>query len=559
VRAIIANKRFIGSSPFGKSEKMQQMLHTRFRTASQELLQVVSPVVNIRRCNSKFLFNSLPKGLFHMKASPPKLHTSHLTADEKALLRCQTALDLKDRGEYFRAQEVMRPLWKGMGTQPETAGLHPTVVAEVLLCVGTLTRWIGSRNQAREAQTIAKDLITQSISAYESLGDVLKVAAARSELAYCYWREGAFGEARIWFDTALQKLTTEGTTRANALFGLAVVEWADSRFAEALRILTANARLFEKISNYTLKGAYHTQLAIVLRSLITAENRSDYIQRAIAEYQEADNYFRLARHVGFRADVKNNVGFLLYKLSRYEEAHKRIDEARQLASSLKDRVRAAQVDDTRAQVFLAEGKLAEAEAVARRAVGTLEKTDHLCLLADALITHGTALARLPAQKERANFTLNRAIEVAHYVGANNKAGLASLTLIEELLDDLKPEILSETYAKANHWLAEFQSEEVQSRLNAVARKVLAKKLPMPTQAVEKFQPCSLHDEVLKFEGTIIRRALIAVNGRISRAANLLSITRQGLAAMINTRHPELLTLRSPVRRRPRKRDAGNAA
>lgn len=408
-----------------------------------------------------------------MKASPPRLHTSHLTADEKALQRCEAALRLKDRGEYFKSQEVMRPFWKGLGTRPETAGLHSTVIAEVLLCVGILSRWIGSRNQTRESQTLAKDLISEAITLYESFGDVLKVASARSELAYCYWREGAFGEARIMFDTALQKLTTAGTTRANALIGLSVVEWADSRFAEALRILTANVRLFETTSNYTLKGAYHAQLAIVLRSLITAENRTDYIQRAINEYQQADNFFKVARNVGYRADVKNNVGFLLYKLSRFEEAHQQINVARDLAVSLRDRVRVAQFDDTRAQVLIAEGNLVKAETVARHAVSTLEKSDHQCLLADALITHGIALARLPDQAERAVLTLQRATEVADRVGAFNKAGLASLTLMEELADSLSPEMTVTTYHQASHWLSKLESQDIQLRLNAVARKVLA--------------------------------------------------------------------------------------
>jgi tetratricopeptide (TPR) repeat protein len=240
----------------------------------------------------------------------------------------------------------MRPFWKGLGTRPETAGLHSTVVAEVLLCVGILTRWIGSRNQSQEAQTIAKELISESLTLYESLGDVLKVASARSELAYCYWREGALGEARIMFDAALQKLTTGGTTQANALLGLAVVEWSDSRYAEALQILTVNASLFNRIANQAIKGAYHSQIAMVLRKLVTTENKADYLQRAITEYQQADNHFRLARNIVFRADVKNNVGNLLRQLSRFQEAHTYLAEARRLTVSVRDRVRTAQVDDT---------------------------------------------------------------------------------------------------------------------------------------------------------------------------------------------------------------------
>lgn len=450
-----------------------------------------------------------------MKESPPRLHTSNLTADEKALQRCEAALRLKDRGEYFKSQEVMRPFWKGLGTRPATAGLHQSVIAEVLLCVGILTRWIGSRNQSREAQTVAKDLITEAITLFESFGDVLKVAAGRSELAYCYWREGAFNEARIWFETALQKLTTEGNTRANALLGLAVVEWADSRYAESLRILIANSTLFKRISNHTIKGAYHTQVAMVLCNLITAENKSDYIRRAINEFHEADNYFKLARNIGYRADVLNNVAFLLYKLSRFEEAHRYLTEARRLASTAKDRVRVAQMDDTQALVFLAEGKSFEAEAAARRAVSILERTDHFCLLADMLITHGMTLARLP-DTERAEATLQRAIEISLKVDAFTKAGLAALTLVEELIGELDQKVIIDFYNRANHWLSALANEEVQLRLNVAARKVLESKPSEADNATARLiKPTKLREDVLRFEGMLIRRALVATEGRVT--------------------------------------------
>ena len=94
------------------------------------------------------------------------------------------------------------------------------MVAEVLLHVGILTRWIGSKNQISDAQDIAKDLISESITLFESLGDSLRVAAARAELAICYWWAGALDEARIMLTEALKRITTEGNTRANALIFL---------------------------------------------------------------------------------------------------------------------------------------------------------------------------------------------------------------------------------------------------------------------------------------------------------------------------------------------------
>jgi tetratricopeptide (TPR) repeat protein len=506
---------------------------------------------NIRAANR---VDSLRKVIQEMRPTLLKFDTSRLTANEEALLRCQTALELKDKGEYFSAQEVMRPFWKGIGERPETERLSRGVAAEVLLCAGILTAWIGSKNQVRYAPEAAKDLITQSLTIYESLNDGLKVATARAEIAYCYWHEGALGEARIWFNDALQKLTTEGNTRALALLRLAIVEWSALRYDEAKKILIGNRRLFERISNHAIKGGYHHQLAMLLRTQAVSENRDDYFQDAIREYEEADQHFRLAQNSLFRANVKNNLGNLLRNLSRFTEAHKYLDEARRLTVRIKDKVETAQIDDTRARVFIDEGRLAEAESVARRAVSVLEKSGQQCLLADTLITHGIALARLSNQTpELAHFTLQRAIEVAYQVGAYNKAGLAALTLIEELADGLASEVVVAAYDQANRWLAELQeSQEMQLRLNAAARKVLAKN-PLSLKPGESvFTPCNLRDEVLKFEGALISRALAATNGRVTRAAALLSTTHQNLASTINRRHPELLQLRSPVRPRGRR-------
>jgi hypothetical protein len=91
----------------------------------------------------------------------------------------------------------------------------------------------------------------------------------------------------------------------------------------------------------------------------------------------------------------------------------------------------AQIDGTCAEILIAEGKFKAAEAVARRAATSLRNVGHRCWLADALILQAIALARLGKQ-ERSQVILQRAIEVAHEADALNKAGLAALTMIEEI-------------------------------------------------------------------------------------------------------------------------------
>src|SRR6185369_10617324 len=97
-----------------------------------------------------------------MRITSRGFDVAHITGNEKALLRCERALELKDKGDYSGAQKVMQPLWKSVGERPNVQGLHPSTAAEVLLCVGIMTCWIGNKNQIPDSHENAKDLINES-------------------------------------------------------------------------------------------------------------------------------------------------------------------------------------------------------------------------------------------------------------------------------------------------------------------------------------------------------------------------------------------------------------
>jgi tetratricopeptide (TPR) repeat protein len=199
---------------------------------------------------------------------------------------------------------------------------------------------------------------------------------------------------------------------------------------------------------------------------------------------------------------------------------------------------------------LAQRKFDEAESVIRGAVRVLERSGQQCLLAEALTTYGIALARL-GKKEQAQFTFQRAMEVAHQVGALNKAGLAALTLIEEVAE-LPPDVSNLAYDRAIEWLATSQSQEVLQRLIAITKKLRANSNIEPDAEDATgglFTKRDLTKEKLKHERELIRQALAQVDGRLTRAASLLGMSYQGLAYIIEKRHPELLKERSPIRRR----------
>jgi tetratricopeptide (TPR) repeat protein len=421
-----------------------------------------------------------------------------------------------------------------------------------------LTGWLGSAKQVPGSQEIAKDLISESRALYETLDITEKVAEAGVYLSTCYWREGAFDEARVTLRLVLDRLgEKQSEQKLRALLNLGIVEKGATRDRDALRIYTEAAPLFDRSSNHSLKGKFHNSYATVLKGLGTAEERDEYIDRALVEYAAASFHFEQAGHRRFQARVENNVGFLFASIGRFSEAQHHLTRARSLHLSVGDHGGAAGAEDTRAQAFLLEGKYDQAERAARSAVRSLKRGGEQALLAEALTTHAKALARLK-QSHVARTTLDHAIEIAQTAGSPNAGGIAAVTAIEELNSYLSANALQEYYRTAEALLTNSQDRSLITRLGQCARRVLAaaategsSETTSPVVPVEMPPGFSLDAEVLRYEGNLIRKALEDSGGSVTRAARLLGVTHQGLAFILNGRHSDLLSIRTPVKRRRR--------
>lgn len=468
-----------------------------------------------------------------------------LTRDERARLRCRLAKELEDIGNYEAAREAMGELWPEVGGRPVLDELTEATTAEVVLRVGVLTGWLGSTKQIEGAQETAKNLISESINRFEALQDTAKIAEAQTELGYCYWREGAYDAAREILNEAVNLLgDRRDWLKALALLRSAIVEKSATRYNDALRLYVEAAPLFQESGSDSLKGKFHNGYANVLVNLAHIERRDDYRDRAFVEYAAASYHFEQAGHTRYHACVENNLGYLFCTIKKFPEAHEHLDRAQALFTSMKDSVHTAQVDDTRAKVLLAEGRITEAERLVRAAVRTLERGGEQSLLAEALTTHGVALARLGSHKV-ARLTLQRAVEVAQNAGDTEGAGLAALIILEELAEHMSATDLSATYDRAAELLANSVHQDHKDRLLAVSRRVLFLTGTLPTPPTWK--GFNLYDAVLRFEARLIERALREAGGIVSRAAQLLGIDRTSLDAMLHRgRHKALAHLRTPV-------------
>jgi len=473
---------------------------------------------------------------------PPHTHA------ERVLRRCSMAADLIHGGQYEAAREALGELWRGTGRPPNVEGLDERVSAEVFLQVGVLSGWVGASQQSTGSQEAAKDLISRSVNLFESLGDTARVSEARCDLALCYWREGAYDEARVLLSGAFEQVT-DTVWRAKILTRLGTVEFSAGRYNDALNLLRTHAHVFDERVSHTLRGSFHSHLALTLKQLGTVERRPDYLDQAIIEFTAAIHHYEQARHDRYLATNENNLANLLRKMGHYSQAHEHLDRAGVILGRLKDAGLLAQVDETRARLLVDEKQYREAGRVVARAVEVLEQGGGSAVLADALTTQGVVWARL-GDSERSVEVLRRGVAVAEEAGALSNAGLAALALIEEhgtRRGALTRDELYDLYRRADRMLKDRQDAETVERLRVCARVVMQRLASIQFDD----QNFTLFSAVHELEADLIRRALEDACGSVTKAARLLGIRHQSLINMLNVRHRELLKLRKPQEKRRR--------
>ena len=480
-----------------------------------------------------------------------------LSINERALLACRLAKKLEKTGEYDAAYEAVADFWPDRAQRPNLEGLDEPTRAEILLRTGALAGWLGSADQVAGSQEAAKNLITASIEIFERLAQLRGVAEARGDLALCYWREGAYDEGRITVASALSLVKDEDVDlRATLLLRSATIELAAQRLGEAFRIFNESAELLKQSLDHALKGSYHSLFAVLLRRLVTEENRTEYIDKALIEYAAASFHFEQVGNVRGRARDENNLGFLYYSIGHFRDAHEHLDRARRLFIKLKDVGTAAQVDETRARTLLAEGRLREAERMIKAAIRVLENGGQQAVLAEALTTHGTIVARL-GHPARAALLLQRAIAMAEMVGDREGSGRTHLTIIEELADQTPLKQLGQVYGSAADLLDESQDPAINKRLIACARKIIDASLNERMQESRDLEghswdEFSMRREIEKVEKVMIQRALRDAGGSVTKASKLLGFHHhQSLISLLNSRHREMVPQRSRARRRHR--------
>ena len=464
--------------------------------------------------------------------------------DRQARHKCELAKQLENAGDYEEARLALEGLWNTIGQRPIVAGLEPSTKAELLLRVGSLSGWIGSSQQIANAQEFAKDLLAESARIFASLGQQEKAVEAETDLAICYWRAGAMDEAAIWFQEALSRAST-AENRVRILINKAIVNIFSNQIDEALELLNQATPLLVQIDDHATHGRYHMQRALAFKR----RGGPDNLDRALIENAAASYHLEQARHTRYLARVENNIGYILMELGRHEEALEHLNRAQHIFTTMEDSGSVAQVNETRARVFLAQNRYADAEHAATAAVKILERGDEQSLLSEAVATCGIALARLDRHQEAFDY-LSRSAEIAEVAGDRVASGRTRLIIIEQLQSHLSATDLFNLYLEADERVGQVPDADTVECLRSASRITIAAAQRALSRSIEDLlEGGSLKEEVTRYEGELVKRAMDESAGQVTSAARILGITHQALCEMLKSRHKSLRVKPPRARRR----------
>jgi len=170
-------------------------------------------------------------------------------------------------------------------------------------------------------------------------------------------------------------------------------------------------------------------------------------------------------------------------------------------------------------------------------------------LADELITQGIELARLK-HSGHAEFLFKTGITVAMRCGAQDRVALAALTMLEEL-DQLPTRTMYDAIEMALE-MPESMGLEMLRRVSQAAAKVIkrasAKGSNQAATEVDCKLPTDLEYEMLLYERSIFRSALVDAQGSLIQAARSVGLKPGKLFRRLRVEHQPLLhRLRPPVR------------
>ena len=346
---------------------------------------------------------------------------------------------LERSGKYEEALADLRHIWEDTNSFPVVDEFAPRMAAEVILRCGALIGFLGHNKQIPNSQEKSKNLLTEARRRFLDIYDVEKIIECENYLALAYCRTGELVEAEVWIEEALShNVNPLGDAWIYANLTRSLIYLTDGKYKEIVETLAPLEEKFLKLGNYFLLGSFCTNLSVALKELGNVPVSLKYLEKARSYHQKSG-------HQIYLGTVENNLSQLYRIQNRFDEAHRTVDSATRIFGKLKDRAREGFSLDTKAYIFCAEGKYAEALETIEKAIFILNKGENAAFLVETHFTKARVLLYLN-DFTRAFLSLSDAVQLAKTKISEEKAE----SLVKEFEDALKEKrspVVSRTFSE----------------------------------------------------------------------------------------------------------------
>ncbi|HEX8287874.1 MAG TPA: tetratricopeptide repeat protein [Pyrinomonadaceae bacterium] len=398
------------------------------------------------------------------------------------------------------SQEILRNVWDDFAIDPKFDYCEPKIRAELFRLCGVFLSLYGSARNKNDFQLRGKNLLTKAINIFEAEGLHDKSAEANVMLAFCYWNGGEVEECEAVLET-IESGFAENQLHPvylQSCVNRMMTLYYNEKFQEALSIIEKLTVPMEFCMDARLQAMFHNQAGIIYRSIGKYGKAAYHLNEAIRFAKRANNPL----FVGINF---NNLAFLYKEMSNLAQAHHCVSESIKVLEKLNHLGLLPHFLDTKAAIFLDEGKSIEALKTIEESIELFRQGEDYRGLVASLWTKVRCLFRLDL-KDEALFIYTELQQIAA-----ERIGKTAVRKYEKALAD-------EIY--------------------------VCKNLP-------------LLDEVAEFKKSRIRIALVKFGNNMADVQKHLKIEKhQTLSQILNNQFPELYDELGIKRRRsPGKRDS----
>jgi tetratricopeptide (TPR) repeat protein len=323
---------------------------------------------------------------------------------QAALLR-KRLFYLERCGKYDEALAELRDIWEDTASFPNVDEFEPHAAAEIILRCGSLIGFLADNKQVSNPQEISKNLLTEARNRFLEFEDTEKVAECENYLAIAYWRTGEMVEAEAWLEEALSHpVPNSSHIRLFSYITKSNIDFANNKYE---KICHASERLetnFLTFGDDFLKGNLYNTWGLSLKNL-------GKISDALIKLEYGKNYYFRAENKTHYARAENNLAQLYKSEKRFDRAHEAINNSTKIFKQIKDKMREGFSLDTKAQIYFAEKKYAEALKTIEKAIAILTKSENKAYLVETYSTKIKILIYLD-DFSAATFCLVDAVQIA---------------------------------------------------------------------------------------------------------------------------------------------------